>query len=141
MKERAVLLEPEAAKAQIRTFHSFGSWLLRKYHEDAGVESSFTVYDDNDMVTLVKNACPSLSNKEAHIAAHQISLAKDYFLTPEDDNNHKDEEEQHNAREKERRQHEIDARAQEESLRIRKVDLHIMITRLDVCHTCTSASK
>lgn len=85
MRERAVLMEPSAEKAQIRTFHSFGSWFLRKYYENAGVEQSFTVYDDEDMAILLKKAVPSLSQKEAKIAAHQIALAKDYCLSPKDD--------------------------------------------------------
>ena len=85
MKERAVTIEPEAQYSQIRTFHSFGSWFLRRYHEAAGLEDGFTVYDDDDMVTLVKDAIPSLDKKDAKLVAHQISLAKDYFLTPEDD--------------------------------------------------------
>ena len=84
MKERAIAIEPKSEDSQIRTFHSFGSWFLRKYSEYAGVESSFTVYDDEDMATLVKKAVPSLSAKEAHTAARQISLAKDYCLFPED---------------------------------------------------------
>ena len=64
MRERAVLMEPLAEKAQIRTFHSFGSWFLRKYYEQAGVEQSFTVYDDEDMANLIRKAEPSLSQKE-----------------------------------------------------------------------------
>ena len=85
MRERAVKMEPLAEKAQIRTFHSFGSWFLRKYYEEAGVEQSFTVYDDDDMAILVREAVPSLSQKEAKLAAHQIALAKDYCLGPKDD--------------------------------------------------------
>ncbi len=85
MRERAVAMEPLAEKAQIRTFHSFGSWFLRKYYEDAGVEQSFTVYDDEDMAILIRKAVPSLSQKESHLAAHQIALAKDYCLGPKDD--------------------------------------------------------
>ena len=85
MRERAVKMEPLAEKAQIRTFHSFGSWFLRKYYQEAGVEQSFTVYDDDDMAILVRKAVPSLSQKEAKLAAHQIALAKDYCLTPKDD--------------------------------------------------------
>jgi len=85
MKERAIALDERAEKAQIKTFHSFGSWFLRKYAEYSGLEPSFTVYDDDDMALLVKKACPSLSTKESRIAAHQISLAKDYCLSPEDD--------------------------------------------------------
>ena len=85
MRERAVRMEPRAEKAQIRTFHSFGSWFLRKYYQEAGVEQSFTVYDDDDMAILVRKAVPALSQKEAKLAAHQIALAKDYCLTPLDD--------------------------------------------------------
>lgn len=85
MRDRAVRMESLAEKAQIRTFHSFGSWFLRKYWQEAGVEQSFTVYDDDDMAILVRKALPSLSQKEAKIAAHQIALAKDYCLGPKDD--------------------------------------------------------
>ena len=85
MRERAIRMEPLAEKAQIRTFHSFGSWFLRKYCDEAGVEQSFTVYDDDDMAILVRKAVPALSQKEAKLAAHQIALAKDYCLTPKDD--------------------------------------------------------
>lgn len=85
MRERAVSLDERASQAQIRTFHSFGSWFLRKFAKEAGLEDSFTVYDDGDMETIVKKAVPELSSKEARIAAHQISLAKDYCLFPEDD--------------------------------------------------------
>lgn len=83
MKERAILLEPKSAYAQIRTFHSFGAYFLRKYWSAAGVDKNFTVYDDDDMVTLVSKALPSLTKKECSYVAHNISLAKDYCLTPD----------------------------------------------------------
>ena len=85
MRERAVAIETRAENAQIRTFHSFGAWFLRKYAEEAGVVPSFTVYDDDDMAILVRKAVPSLSKKEAQAAAREISLAKDYCLLPDDD--------------------------------------------------------
>ena len=85
MRERAVNMNPQASLSQIRTFHSFGSWFLRKYYEAAGVEQSFTVYDDEDMAILIRKAVPSLTQKESRVAAHQIALAKDYCLTPKDD--------------------------------------------------------
>lgn len=85
MRQRAVAMEERAQSSVIRTFHSFGSWFLRKFSQEVGLIPSFTVYDDSDMEVLLKNAVPSLSSKEAKLAAHQISLAKDYFLTPEDD--------------------------------------------------------
>lgn len=81
MMERAIRLEPLASKAQIRTFHSFGSWFLRFHAAEAGISSNFTVYDDSDMVTLVSKAVPSLQKKNAAHYAHLISLAKDYCLT------------------------------------------------------------
>ena len=37
MKERAVLMEPSSEKAQIKTFHSFGAWFLRRYYDAAGL--------------------------------------------------------------------------------------------------------
>ena len=85
MRERAINMEALAEKSQIRTFHSFGSWFLRKYYLEAGLEQSFTVYDDDDMAILLRKAVPALTQKEAKLAAHQIALAKDYCLGPKDD--------------------------------------------------------
>ena len=83
MRERAIQLEPKAEYAQLRTFHSWGAYFLRRYYSEAGVDKNFTVYDDDDMVTLVTKAVPSLTKKDAAHVAHKISLAKDYGLTPE----------------------------------------------------------
>lgn len=83
MKERAIALDQRAQYCQIRTFHSFGSWFLRLNAEHAGIDPNFTVYDDDDMVTLVTKACPHLTKKEASVYAHDISLAKDYCLLPD----------------------------------------------------------
>lgn len=84
MRDRAVRMESLAEKAQIRTFHSFGAYLLRRFSEDAGLAKSFTVYDENDMAILVKKAVPTLDKNEVKIAVKQISLAKDYCLGPDD---------------------------------------------------------
>ncbi|MGN0728103.1 ATP-dependent helicase [Treponema sp.] len=86
MRERAVQLEPLAYKAQIRTFHSFGAWFLRLYAERCtiGIQSNFTVYDDDDMCSLIIKAVPSLTKKDASHYAKKISLAKDYCLLPDD---------------------------------------------------------
>lgn len=84
MKERAVALEPRSSWSQIRTFHSFGAYFLRQYASDAnmGLDSNFTVYDDDDMVTLITKADERLTKKDASHYAHLISLAKDYCLKP-----------------------------------------------------------
>ena len=84
MQERAVFLEEQAAKSQIRTFHSFGSWFLRRYAEQAGIDKNFTVYDDDDMVSLLVKAVPNITRQQAGSIASKISRAKDYCLLPED---------------------------------------------------------
>jgi len=86
MQERAVSLEPRASMAQIRTFHSFGAYFLRLYADEAKVSKSFTVYDDDDMVTLLSKAVPSLTRQQVSQAVHKISLAKDYCLLPDSEN-------------------------------------------------------
>jgi len=83
MHERAVGLEPRASEAQIRTFHSFGAWFLRVYAEYAGVDPNFTVYDDEDVVSLIQKVEPKLTKKEAAQYARKIALAKDYCLKPD----------------------------------------------------------
>ena len=92
MKERAVALEPLASEAQIKTFHSFGAWFLRRYAEEAGLDPNFTVYDDDDSASLLMKAVPGMTKKQANIAAHKIALCKDYCLTPDDDLSRFDED-------------------------------------------------
>ena len=83
MRERATALEPRAERSEIRTFHSFGAWFLRVYAEYAGVDPNFTVYDDDDVVSLIQQVEPALSKKEAASFARKISLAKDFCLLPD----------------------------------------------------------
>jgi DNA helicase II / ATP-dependent DNA helicase PcrA len=84
MAERAVAFDPRASYATIRTFHSFGAWFLRQYANAAGVSPQFTVYDDDDMITLVSKAVSGLSRVQATHWARRIALAKDYCIMPED---------------------------------------------------------
>lgn len=83
MRERAVLLEERAKSAQLRTFHSWGAYFLRAHADAAGVSRDFTVYDDDDMLTLVSKSIPSITRKDAAVVAQRISLAKDYGITPD----------------------------------------------------------
>lgn len=92
MKERAVALEPLASEAQIKTFHSFGAWFLRRYAEEAGLDPNFTVYNDDDSASLLMKAVPGMTKKQANITAHKIALCKDYCLTPDDDLSRFDED-------------------------------------------------
>jgi len=70
---------------QIRTFHSFGAWLLRRYGSHIGLESRFSIYDDQDSVTLLKSIYPKAKRVELARIARQISLAKDMRLKPDDE--------------------------------------------------------
>lgn len=85
MYERAIALEAKAQYSTIKTFHSFGANFLRRYALEAGIAKSFTVYDDDDSVSLMMSAVPGLRKQEAALYAHKISLAKDYALCPHDD--------------------------------------------------------
>lgn len=83
MAERAHFLEPRSVHANLRTFHSFGSWFLRQYTEKAGIHKNFTVYDDEDSATLMHKAMPQLNHQEAKALAGKIARAKDYCWKPD----------------------------------------------------------
>lgn len=83
MKERAHFLNPRSTHASIRTFHSFGSWFLRQYTQEAGIDRNFTVYDDEDSATLMHKAMPQLNRQEAKSLAAKIARAKDYCWEPD----------------------------------------------------------
>ncbi len=82
MKERAEALAPDAKDAMIRTFHSFGAWLLRRNGEVLGLKSSFSIYDDEDTLALLKSLFGKLPRNELRLIARNISRAKDECLGP-----------------------------------------------------------
>ncbi len=83
MRERAARLDPRAERSVLRTFHSFGAWLLRRNAALAGLDAAFTIYDDDDAVTLLSRAMPALNRQQIAAAVHKISRAKDYCLEPD----------------------------------------------------------
>lgn len=83
MAERATRLESRAERSVLRTFHSFGAWLLRRNAALAGLDSNFTIYDDDDAITLLSKAMPALTRQQVSGAVHKISRAKDYCLSPD----------------------------------------------------------
>ncbi|MDR1869142.1 MAG: ATP-dependent helicase [Treponema sp.] len=84
MAERARLIDERAGDAMLRTFHSFGAWFLRRNGKLAGLDSSFVIYDDDDVVSLLSTIMENAPKPEVKQCAHNISRAKDYFLSPED---------------------------------------------------------
>jgi len=85
MRERVAELVPEAASAMIKTFHSFGAWLLRRNAAAINLSPGFTIYDDDDQVSLLSQILDGVPRRELRLWAHRISRAKDEGLGPEDD--------------------------------------------------------
>ncbi len=84
MKERveSFIGEEKASKTFIRTFHSFGVWLLRKYGTRVGLSPNFTIYDDEDAAVLLSQCFPSVPKKELRDASRKISALKDKMAAP-----------------------------------------------------------
>ena len=85
MRERVAAMVPEGALAMIRTFHSFGAWLLRRNASAAGLSPNFTIYDDDDQVSLLAQVLEGVPRRELRLWTHRIARAKDEGLSPDDD--------------------------------------------------------
>src|SRR6056297_1786789 len=85
MHARVLTMVPEARGVMIRTFHSFGAWLLRRNAHLLGMNSNFSIYDDEDALTLLHSLYNSYKRRELTTYNRMISRAKDYALGPEDD--------------------------------------------------------
>ncbi|MCL2759402.1 MAG: ATP-dependent helicase [Treponema sp.] len=84
MAERARQIDSRAGDAMLRTFHSFGAWFLRRNGSQAGLNSNFVIYDDDDVTSLLSSIMENTPKPEVRHFAHNISRAKDYFLSPDD---------------------------------------------------------
>ena len=73
----------DVSDMHIRTFHSFGAWLLRRYGSAIGLDQTFTIYDDDDSLSLLASLYPTSKKIELAPVAKAISLAKDRGLDPE----------------------------------------------------------
>ncbi len=85
MQKRASEMVEGASGVMIRTFHSFGAWLLRRYGAAIGMHPDFTIYDDDDMVSLLSSVREGSPRRELARYAHWISRANDYALKPDGD--------------------------------------------------------
>ena len=72
----------------ISTFHSFCVKILRRYIEAIGYKRDFTIYDELDQQTLVKNVLKEMDIDDPLLTSRfvlsQISNAKNHRLSPED---------------------------------------------------------
>jgi DNA helicase-2/ATP-dependent DNA helicase PcrA len=88
MKERAFNLVGDSAKnVTIGTFHSVFAKILRVEAEKLGYTKNFTIYDQDDSLSLIKNLIKELNFSEdsinAGIVQSKISNAKNALITPD----------------------------------------------------------
>ncbi len=91
MRDRVALLLPDVDTDSIvlRTFHSLGATLLRRFGMAIGLSSDFTIYDDDDSLQLLLSSAGEEykegQNKKKYLREIQkcISKAKDYGLGPD----------------------------------------------------------
>jgi len=89
MKERIGRLvgQERAQRLQMGTFHSVFARILRSEAENIGFNSNFTIYDQSDSRSLVKNIIKEMglddkTYKPASVA-DRISMAKNHLLLPQ----------------------------------------------------------
>ncbi len=55
MKKRVVgLIGPEGSRVFIKTFHSAGVSILRRFGQAAGISNNFSIYDQSDQASIIK---------------------------------------------------------------------------------------
>ncbi len=89
MRERVEkLVGADAQDMWIGTFHSICVRILRRDIEKLGYQRSFTIYDDDDQLRVIKDGIKALGLDENHIAPKEvrgkISDAKNKMLTPDE---------------------------------------------------------
>ncbi len=83
MKDRVLALVPHAADVMVRTFHSFGAWFLRRNAAAAGLDPRFTIYDEEDSVTVLKGVLGKGEDRGSlRRTLEEISRVKDVGLGP-----------------------------------------------------------
>ena len=83
MQDRVVdMVGDKGRSVMIRTFHSFGVWLLRKYGSLVGLNENFKIYDDDDSVSLLSQCFPEENKKELAGYYKKISILKDKMERP-----------------------------------------------------------
>ena len=68
---------------EMRTFHSFGAYVLRRYGSKIGLNDSFTIYDDEDSLNLLANAFPYEKKTNNVEYIKQISKEKEKVCNQE----------------------------------------------------------
>jgi len=89
MKERAIQIAgPIASESQIRTYHSFGLYILRNNASYLNYPSSFTIWDDTDQKAVIqsilkKHFSQQFNATEVRYFLQTISSLKNELTSPE----------------------------------------------------------
>jgi DNA helicase-2/ATP-dependent DNA helicase PcrA len=83
MRNRVLSIVPHAEEVMIRTFHSFGAWLLRRNAAQAGLDPGFLIYDDEDSSGLLKTILGDEERGSLRRSHAEISRVKDLGIGPE----------------------------------------------------------
>jgi DNA helicase-2/ATP-dependent DNA helicase PcrA len=79
-----VLVGPETGqRITIKTFHAFGTMILRQEAAQAGLDPAFSISSEQDRRTLLKQIEPDLSERDINQYLEAISAAKNDLLTPD----------------------------------------------------------
>jgi len=90
MKERIIHMIPNELTEKrpfMGTFHSFGALLLRRHADKLGLERSFTIYDQDDQLSVVKSICKDMQisqNFKPRLIHGKISDAKNKGISASD---------------------------------------------------------
>lgn len=79
----ALLGSVTAGQITVRTFHAFGALILRTDGEQLGLKETFTICNEEDRRTLLKQSCPDLTESTLTQYLDGISAAKNELLTPD----------------------------------------------------------
>ncbi len=87
MRERVAHMTDHERSSQvmIRTFHSFGAWVLRRFGQRIGLRDGFTIYDEDDSLALLHSLFPNYKRTDLSPYCKAISRAKDRCITEDDD--------------------------------------------------------
>ncbi len=86
--EEEKLIETGSKTPVIKTFHSFGAWLLREHSQLFGLTRHSPILDEGDALAIVKNVCEQLDLNTKQFdpkrMMHAISRAKGDAVRPEE---------------------------------------------------------
>jgi DNA helicase II / ATP-dependent DNA helicase PcrA len=82
------LIGSRARELTVGTFHALGARILRQHADELGYSNDFVIYDDEDQVSLVKQAMRDIGLDEKRYAPRaflsKISAAKTVLASPEE---------------------------------------------------------